>query len=223
MTVLDSKMYFAPMNRMLLSFFFFFLLSCGELKPQDENIVNMDGVECGLHGSSAPDKKEYELNVLKNRYKFPDSAAMMPNITLQDLIKSGSSGDFPQDKAVILTGYIFNVKVGGVESCNCKTKDQLYRDTHIELVPDEEHTGPEYRLIVEVTPRLRALMAIKGQDWSTETLKHTIKGHNARVTGWLFYDSEHERETFATNPGGSRNWRSSCWEIHPITNIELLD
>ena len=196
-------------------------MSCGQ--PQDENIVNMDGVECGIHGSSSPDKKEYLLNVYKNRYKAPDTADIITTISLQDMAKSGSAGDFSQDKAVVLTGYVFNVKMGGVESCNCKTKDPSYRDTHIELVPDAEHTGPEYRVIVEVTPRIRAMMAARGTDWSTETLKQMLKGHKARITGWLFYDSEHEKETFATNPGGEKDWRASCWEVHPITNIEILD
>ena len=36
------------------------------------------------------------------------------------------------------------------------------------------HIGPEYRLIVEETPRIRALMAAKGIDWSTEALKSDL-------------------------------------------------
>lgn len=209
------------MKKLLAVFFLLPFISCGQ--QQEENIVNMDGVDCGIHGSSSPDRKEYVLNEYKNRYKLPAQTDFAVGISLSDLIKAVSANYLPQDSAVILTGYVFNVKMGGVESCNCKTKDPVYRDTHIELVPDAEHTGPEYRVIVEVTPRLRAMMAAKGIDWSTETLKQTLKGHKARITGWLFFDSEHEKESFANDPDGEKDWRATCWEIHPITNIELLD
>jgi len=147
----------------------------------------------------------------------------MNGITLNQLISSDNEDQFSIDKAVILTGYVFNVKMGGVETCNCKTKDEFFRDTHIELTPDDEHTGPEYRIIVEVTPRIRAIMAAKNIDWSTETLKFELKGHKIKVAGWLFYDEEHKSQSSATNPTGERNWRASCWEIHPITYIKVLD
>ncbi len=66
-------------------------------------------------------------------------------------------------------------------------------------------------------------MAIKGIDWSTETLKSTLIGHNVKIAGWLFYDEEHKSQSFATNPTGEKNWRASCWEIHPMTYIKVLD
>ncbi len=45
------------------------------------------------------------------------------------------------------------------------------------------------------------------------------------VEGWLFYDKSHEAQAFSTNPDNAsgRNWRASCWEIHPITKIDILD
>ncbi len=178
---------------------------------------------CDVHGSARPDRPEYKLNEYKNRYAFPKPEDFASGITLEQLMQSGSEHDFPVEKAVDLSGYVFSVKIGGVETCNCKTKDEAYRDTHIELTPDDQHTGPEYRLIVEVTPRVRALMGAKGTDWSTEELKKLLPGHHINVTGWLFYDEEHKSQSFATKPRGEHNWRASCWEIHPVTDIKVLD
>ena len=185
--------------------------------------INIDGIDCDIHGSAHPERPEYRLNEQKNRYHLPIKGDYVTGITLNDLISSGDEYQFPVDKAIILTGYVFNLKMGGVETCNCKTKDEAYRDTHIELTPDDEHTSAEYRVIVEVTPRIRAIMALKGVDWSTATLKATLPGHKIKVSGWLFYDAEHKSQAFATYPDGEHNWRASCWEIHPITYIKVIE
>ena len=37
---------------------------------------------------------------------------------------------------------------------------------------------------------------------------------------------EHEGAAFANDPNdevGKLNWRATCWEIHPVTGIKLLD
>ena len=203
----------------LLYFLFSLLSSCSN----GQDTISLDGINCDIHGDANPNRPEYRLNEFKNRYNFPVKSDYDAGITLNDLISSGDENQFPIDKAVILTGYVFNVKMGGVETCNCKTKDERYRDTHIELTPDDQHTGAEYRVIVEVTPRIRTIMAVKGIDWSTEELKSTLIGHKVKIAGWLFYDEEHKAQAFATNPEGERNWRASCWEVHPITYIKLLD
>ncbi len=200
------------------------LLSCLNVRAQDDLII--DGQPCGLHGSSASNTMEYDQNVYKNRYNLPTVSSIDPSITLAKLIDATAiAGKFSMDKAVRITGYVFNVKVGGTESCNCKTTDKVFKDTHIELTPDNRHTDPEYRLIVEVTPRVRQLMERQGIDWSTETLVEKLKGHLVTIEGWLFYDKSHEGQAFSTNPDNAsgRNWRSSCWEIHPITRIDILD
>ena len=198
----------------------FLLLS---IQVGGQEILSIEGVDCNLHGSANPHRPEYELNEYKNRYKLPQKSDYISDVSLQQLIDGNDGDQFPLDKAIILTGYVFNVKTGGVETCNCKTKDQKFRDTHIEITPDENHTSAEYRIVVEVTPRIRAIMAVKGIDWSTDELKRTLIGHRIKVAGWLFYDAEHKSQAFATNPTGERNWRASCWEIHPITYIKVLN
>jgi len=190
-----------------------------------QEVVTIGGADCDVHGSARVGSKEYVLNVYKNRYTFPAASDFDKKINLGDLAKSDDPNEFNPDKAVVVTGYVYDVKVGGVETCNCKTKEAAFRDTHIELTVAENKTGPEHRVIAEVTPRIRAIMEDKGLDWSTKALKKSIKGHWVKIAGWLMYDGEHELEAFANDPSngiGSKNWRATCWEIHPVTYMEIL-
>src|SRR5437868_6200583 len=116
-----------------------------------QEIINIDGINCGIHGSSTSGSKTYFLNEFKNRFAIPSDADFDYTISIYDLIRSSDPQEFAMNKAVTLNGYVFNVKTGGVETCNCKTKDHAFRDTHIELAPDENHTDAKYRVIVEVT------------------------------------------------------------------------
>jgi hypothetical protein len=43
------------------------------------------------------------------------------------------------------------------------------------------------------------------------------------VTGWLLFDIEHTDGAENSSPGKPGNWRATCWEIHPITEIAVLD
>lgn len=193
------------------------------LYGQDEIMIN--GQPCGMHGSSKSGTPEYDLNLLKNRYTIPTNADIDRTITLQKLVSGTSTiNAFKTSQAVDVTGYVLDVIVGGIESCNCHAKSEDLRDTHIEITLSAANTGPRYRFIAEITPRIRQMMKSQGKDWSTQTLKKTIKGKMVRVKGWLLYDSEHELESFANDPNddtGRKNWRATCWEIHPITYLEI--
>ena len=200
------------------------LLFISSLPAVAQLTINTDMGPCGLHGKAKKNTKEYDPNALKNRYKLPAESDMETQISLEQLMNSADPNAFQQDKAITLTGYVFNVKVGGIESCNCKAKKVQYRDTHIELTPDADHTDSNFRVIVEVTPRLRNLMSKKGINWSTATLKKNLIGHTIEVTGWLFYDVEHEDQASANDPNdeiGRKNFRATCWELHPITSLTI--
>jgi hypothetical protein len=197
---------------------------------QNRDNLIIDGESCGIHGSSKEGSMEYTQNVQKNRYNFPTAKDFNTNLELKNFVDgSAVKGKYLNDDkpvAVEITGYVFEVKPGGKETCNCKTDDPLFRDTHIEITLSDKKTGPEQRFIVEVTPRIRQIMADKGINWTTEGLKAKMKGHMVKIQGWLFFDGSHVQENFADDPNdeiGRANWRATCYEIHPITSIEILD
>jgi hypothetical protein len=177
---------------------------------------------CGPEGDAKREDVR-ELNVHKNRYDFPDSAHIDRSVTLQAMLSPGNDRDrFSIGKAAEITGYVNDVKVGGDESCNCHARNPEDRDTHIELVVSPEQSAEGMRVIVEVTPRLREEMAKKGIDWSTDKLRNTIKGHYVKVRGWLLFDEEHLKQAVNTDPDNPKDWRATCWELHPVTSIELV-
>ncbi len=122
----------------------------------------------------------------------------------------------------VVIGYVHDVKVGGIETVNCQARDPRFRDTHIELVLDPMNSGSTKRVIVEVTPRWRAIMAAKGIDWSTRALRDKFLGRWVKVTGWMLFDMEHQGQAENTAPGRPRDWRATAWEIHPVTAIAVV-
>lgn len=72
--------------------------------------------------------------------------------------------------------------------------------------------GESVAIIVETTPRIRALHP----KWTVQNLKPwTGTGQEVRISGWLMLDPEHEDMIH-------EGLRSTLWEIHPITKIEVL-
>lgn len=163
------------------------------------------------------------LNQLKRRMTTPAAADMDNNVTLTAMVVPGDDTNrFDAKKGATIEGYVVDVKVGGVESTNCHTHDPKYRDTHIELTLDPMHDSETKHVIVEVTPQWREQMNGKGTDWSTPTLRKQLLGRWIKVTGWLLFDEEHANAALNTAPGNSKDWRATVWEIHPITNIQVL-
>ena len=161
------------------------------------------------------------LNRLKNRYAAPQQVD--PAITLAAMLAPGrDTGRWKVKQGAEIVGYVFDVKVGGVETTNCHARSANERDTHIELVLDPMAGSPTQRVIVEVTPRWRAIMAAQGVDWSTRALRDRLLGRWIKVRGWMLFDVEHQNESENTAPGRERNWRATAWEVHPITSVEVV-
>jgi hypothetical protein len=184
-------------------------------------------IACGQEGSQkdGPNKNShlaYIGNPFKNQFGIPDPAKVT-QVQIADLLKAVKTSKYSNGQPVQVSGYVYMVKPGGIESCNCATKDQAFIDTHIEITPDENNTGEPYRMIVEITPRMREIMEKQGIDWSTATLKEKIMKRHITVQGWLFYDEIHEPEAYANTPANPKDWRGSCWEIHPITALTVDD
>ena len=175
---------------------------------------------CALEGNPSPNGPNVAalrlLNRQKNRWHAPAAADIDPTFTLGALLQPGNDDDrFNDSKAGEIEGWVVNVKVGGVETVNCKATDSLYRDTHIEVA---DHMGaPETeRVIVEVTPRWRAAMQAQGVDWSTQGLQALI-GKRVRFRGWQLFDEEHRSQARNTAPTNASDWRATVWELHPVT------
>lgn len=178
---------------------------------------------CGPEGT-AKQAKIKTLNRLKNRYAIPETSAINRAITLQELLTPGDDIKRWKDSdAAEITGYVYDIKPGGVESCNCGAKDLLLRDTHIELTTDPMSGAAAQRFVAEMTPRMRAIAAKAGNDWSTKGLRKAFLGRWVKVRGWMLLDVEHTDEAENTRPGRARNWRGTAWEIHPVTSIEITD
>lgn len=177
--------------------------------------------DCPPEGN-ARQKHLLELNKLKNRCSFPAVTEIDTQVTLKKMLEPGDDRSrWNKHKAARITGYVYAVKPGGIETCNCKAKEPDKRDTHIELLADPMHDSKYLRVVVEVTPRMRELMNSQGGDWSTKKLRDKLLGRWVTFTGWLLFDIEHDNQAEHTNPGRPRNWRATAWEIHPVTKIEI--
>jgi hypothetical protein len=162
------------------------------------------------------------IDKLKNRFVAPKKEEIDDSVSLAALLAPGDDeGRFDQNKGATIAGYVIDAKVGGIETCNCRAKDPIDRDTHIEMGFDKKVPNTQ-KVIVEVTPRIRAQMKAKGEDWSTEALCKALKGKWIELTGWLLFDAPHIGNAENTHPGGPKNWRATCWEIHPITSIKVV-
>jgi hypothetical protein len=179
--------------------------------------------DCPPEGD-AVSERALELNKFKNKPIFPKEPDYVADISLDRILAPGNDKDrWPIGKAARIKGYVYEVKSGGVETCNCKEREEVDKDTHIEIISDPMHSGKTQRMIVEVTPRMRDIMEHRGEDWSTRTLRDKLLGRWVEVEGWLLFDDEHEMNSENTNPGRPRNWRATAWEIHPITSIKVVD
>ena len=178
--------------------------------------------ECPPEGNAQTEHLK-DLNKLKNRGYFPVNTDFDTTASLKNILKPGKDEKrWNSKKAARITGYVYDVKAGGIETCNCKTKDPDKRDTHIEILADPMHDKKMLRMIVEVTPRLREEMKKNGHNWSTKALRDKLLGRWVAFSGWLLFDAEHANLSENTWPGREKNWRATAWEIHPVTKIEVV-
>ncbi len=183
---------------------------------------------CPPQGTPSPRGTRFqamlELNRLKNRSATPADADVDRAITLAGLLRRGDdAGRWNEARAADVIAYVYHVKPGGpTETVNCALPGAENQDTHIELTPGPTDTDPTRRVVVEVTPRWRAAMAAAGVDWSTRGIRRDYEGRWVRVRGWMFWDGEHPHNAENTNPGGSRIWRATAWEIHPVTSMTVV-
>ena len=180
---------------------------------------------CALAGNPSPNGANpvalRALNVARNRFHAPADSDMDPSFTLNGLLRTGADDTrFDAAKAGQIEGIVVDVKVGGVETVNCKATDPTFRDTHIEIA---DHAGAPAteRVIVEVTPRWRAAMQAQGVDWSTTGLQSLI-GKRVQFRGSQLFDAEHRGQARNTAPANASDWRATAWELHPVTSFVIV-
>lgn len=170
---------------------------------------------CPPQGDSNKDKLQ-KMDLLKNRI---DSSANVIPISLDTILKPGDdSKRFSSNMYVDIKGFVFDVKRGGVETCNCHSKDKSQLDTHIEIVKDLLNSSGYHRIIVEINRYTFA----KNERMNFNNVK-LLKGKEVEIKGWLFFDDEHKQNAINTNPNGTNIWRATCWEIHPCININKIN
>jgi hypothetical protein len=188
------------------------------------------GGTCGPRGGAGSDGV---TNPRKNRTDLPEADGTSPHFVsfsamhgLPDpKVKKRSRQNWPatdestlekfEGTALSLTGYVvaYKPQKGSVknpgEACNCGGTTAADLDVHIALA-EKVGEGEKDAIVVETTPRIRK----HHPNWARTKLDPWINGTDpVRITGWLLYDPEHRAMV------GSL--RSSMWEIHPITKIEV--
>ncbi|MCU1307922.1 MAG: hypothetical protein JWN45_2617 [Acidobacteriaceae bacterium] len=205
--------------------------------PQDGIFHSAEG-DCGETG----DGGDTETNRRKNRtdvpaeyhpvtwdaintQKYPQGAPKSrTNWTPNQLAQTAPF----EGAAVSVEGYLYKVKVEssspsakrGGESTNCHARLANDVDWHMPLTANVDE-GEDVAIIVETTPRVRQAHT----NWTTARLKpwtaHVGSQPNSnynrqkvRISGWLMLDPEHQDMI-------NSRLRSTLWEIHPITKIEV--
>jgi hypothetical protein len=185
--------------------------------PVTSDFQEIDGT-CGPSGNGA----DVPTNLRKNRTDVPTNYHEVPFDSIATLTYpkpaptqriKWSSQQLAEIKpnegvAVSLVGYIAAVKVEGKESTNCGWTKPSEVDWHIPLV-GQAGQGEPMAIVVETTPRIRP----SHPKWTVTTLTQYKDNQTpVRISGWLMFDPDH--------PNHLGKYRTTLWEIHPITKIE---
>lgn len=170
--------------------------------------------DCPIGGSV----RSYD-DSMKNRYAM---LTQYVDYSFDDIADLKLNAPMPVG-GVCIKGYCLLVKDGGPETCNCKTKNKDQWDVHIEITKDSRHTSNKDAIVCEINGRIKAYIASRGGDWSVKTLKKTMVGRMVEIGGYGFYDDHHKQNSVVDNPNGTTLWRSTTFEIHPVTYIKILD
>jgi hypothetical protein len=114
--------------------------------------------------------------------------------------------------ALRTTGYLvaFKPQSGGSgEGTNCHFSAPSDTDTHMALV-ESVGAAENTSVVIEFTPRF-----LKAHpNWKKSVLSPWLNSDNpVRISGWLMLDPDHRNHL--------NRFRSTLWEIHPITKIEV--
>jgi hypothetical protein len=184
---------------------------------------------CALRGSAKEGSTKAKENAQKNRWRPPLQIDFDNTATTQALVQPGTDrARWSNERAARIRGYVAVVKQGTRgESCNCGATALIDSDTHIAVVTNSNMAQDKRTyVIVEITPRIREILSAQTPpiDWSTAALKKRLLGKRVEFEGWMLFDSPHTSQAMNTHPNDPKhnNWRATCWEVHPVTSIQVL-
>jgi hypothetical protein len=172
--------------------------------------------QCPTGGSSTQVRLQ-SLDSLKNRTISDVSTPTdSPVISYQvaDLlnVKDGDP-NYPVNNALVsVTGTLILVKMGGAETCNCKSTNTDDWDFHLELAVNPGDANSQ-AMVCEITRNTKALV-----DMELADLKKLV-GQKITVVGLFFYDKEHDNASEADSPQNAHDWRATTLEVHPVIQV----
>jgi len=173
---------------------------------------------CGADGA----QPDYALNRRKNRVDDGTYLAVpwsvvarlpWPHTVAYRFRNQWTSGETREvaryeGAAVTVEGYLSGYRLEVPEPPNCYRAEASARDFHLWLA-DKPHRRERQSIVVEVTPRVRALHSA----WTEEQIKALVGQQlRVRISGWLLLDQMH--------PELIDVMRNTLWEIHPIMHIQ---
>jgi hypothetical protein len=177
------------------------------------------GASCGPVGQSG--SADPDLNRLKNRIQatpetVPKTVAFLRNLPnhVKEPRSQWSSDDLKQygefeSTQIRIVGYFVGVRAERAESTNCGATDRDGVDFHTWVV-DSADQDRTFAAVMEVAPRWRQVNSA----WTVAAIQALVEqGAQVRLSGWPMFDQEHPEQLGKT--------RSTLWEIHPITSIEV--
>jgi len=191
----------------------------------DARTFHLAGKSCPATGSGKnPDK---ETNRRKNRIDIPSSYHRVTWNAIASLPGPDdhpkSRENFTEDQLAVIEpfegvalqteGYLVAIKPqgGSGESTNCYWTKAAETDWHVALV-ENPGDGENTSIVVEPTPRIKK----NHPKWTVANLKPWLDTDlPVRISGWLLFDPSHENHL--------GKYRSTLWEIHPVTDIEVWD
>jgi len=179
-------------------------------------LTSFTEAQCPPQGT-ATSKRLQDLNVMKNRSVYPLNKAK--DLSIYNVMDTGDdSNRFTDSQYVSIQAWVIYFKSGGSESCNCQSKDPTQWDIHIGIAPDSAADKKDC-MIIEVTPASKKKLGI----FIDKNFGNQIVHHYVRIWGFMFWDDEHKQNSTHTAKPGTRDiFRATGWEIHPVTDIQII-
>lgn len=165
-------------------------------------------------------RRARDLHRLKNRTSLPEPSDFNRQISLTELLKPGDDRSrWSTRQAARIEAYVIDVAYARPEATNCFLPSR--RDIHL-LVANRKGAPQNEQVVLEVTPNLREWASQRGWDWSETALRGKLLDHWCEFEGWMYFDVGHAEESENTAPHNPGNWRATAWEIHPVTNLTVI-